>query len=357
MWLGAKNRGYTPSGGGGGGSSTLAVKVASMTPGTWASWSGGFLSDSIDNPQGDDGVCTNSSKLSWDPVRKKLYFYGKGHGTLYQSLTLIFDDATSVWTNSSNVPIAAGSGTPGHQFCGQTSDPSTGDLYFQWAGADNYTRPANTGSWSGISGTATGAHGQLAGTAFNPHFGTVGGYYVGSYYGIDVYNPASTSWTNLNAGFGAGGFVIGDNSGSGGNVGFYDEASQSIYFAGGSGAGASANLQVSKTGTITQKGSIPTNVSFAAAFNSSALVTDGYTSSYSPTSGTVRKPMIVQPGGQVWEYTSGTDSWDVIFAGTSPDTSNGNRAICIGVVPDYDCAVMLCQASNSDMNANVYRRS
>lgn len=328
-------------------SSSLLTLIQGMSSGTWATWSGGVLSASITNPSNDDPVTSNSLNCHWDPVNKRMQFYGKGHGSLYQSLMLDFSDSTNTWINTNPPPSASGLANGAfHQFNGETMDPVTGDLYFWKFGNVAYRRVAGQTSWSSLGNPSQGDHAQLAGAAFNRYSGASGALYVGSLYGIDKWDRTNQTWSQISNGSG---LTLGNHC-----CGFFDEASQAAYFCGGD---STANVKIATNGTCTQKNALPVVVDNQTSSNNVGCIVDGYVSAYAPTSGIVRKPMIIKPGGNMWEYNSASDSWSQIAGVTAPDSTVTNNALFCGYVSTYDCVVMFRQTdAGGGATASVYKR-
>jgi hypothetical protein len=325
---------------------SLSAFVAAMTSGTWAKWNAGFLSSSLTNPGGTDPVISNGMTLSWDPVNRKSIYYGHGHNGR-QSLTLALNDVTTTWTNTDPVPVAAGLSDM-HQFSGQTCDPARGKIFFHNPYDDQcFYRPSSTTTWSSTSADPAGSHAQINGAAFNPTVSTQGVAVFGSSYGINQYDPVSNAWTNRWAGFGAGGIVVGDFS-----CGFYDVAAAATYMCGGS--VSLNNVKVPATGSVVNVGNLPTHVGIPTSSNigSVAVIADGYTT----PGNTVRKPIIVKPGGSMWEYTSSSDTWTNLSK-TSPDSGQTNYGIFLGANLTYDCLLLYVQSDAAgSMDAWVYKR-
>jgi hypothetical protein len=329
---------------------SLSSLVASMSSGTWATWPQGSFAASLCNPlfaSGEDPVTSNSLNCHWDPVNKKIQFYGRGHGNAYQSLMLDFTDASSSWSNTGTPPFAAGiSNGQFHQFNGETMDPVTGDLYFWAFGNSVRRRIAGQNSWTNLGNPGQGDHAQVAGAAWNRFSGASGALYVGSLYGIDKWDRSTQTFSSISNGSG---LTLGNHC-----VGFFDEASQAAYFCGGDGT---ANVKVATNGTCTQKNSIPFQVDNQTSSNTVASIVDGYISSRSDTNGIVRKPMIIRPGGNMWEYNSASDTWTQLSGVTAPASTAGNNALFCGYISTYDCIVMFRQTDSSGgATASVYKR-
>lgn len=351
----ASATGALTTGGGGGGLTSLGTLANTATPGAYTQWTGGFLSGAIDNPAADDPVISNGSRCDWDPVRKKNQYYGHGHGNDYQSLTLEYLDASNGWINTASTPIGSGSGFPTHQFTGQAGNSVTGDLYFIYQDSELFKRVGGTSTWLDLGEAPQGAHGQGCGIAFLPGWSTHGGVVCASCYGIDVYDEATGTWTELSNGTG---LHLGDSGQLRQCIGFFDVAASAVFFISVAGANSQTIYKVSANGTITQKGNSPVvvNVNISPS-TPSGVVCDGYTSlcalSNRNTNGVVRKPRIMMPGGAQYEYTSGTDTWATVFAGTGPTAPASNFGIFGGICSTYDLAFFYGQSS-SDGSATGY---
>ena len=335
-------------------SSSLASLVATATAGQWSRWTGGDLSGSICNPAGQDPVVSNGYCATWDSINKLFTYYGHGH-TGYQSLTLTYTDSNNTWTNDAvNVPVPSGIAYPLHQFTGQTGIPTAGIVCFAAYGNQfNAVRYAGSASWSQAGSGSSGSHGQSPGAGINPNVGSKGTLYVGSFYGIDVLDINSLTF---NSSISTSGYNIGSGSSSGRNGAFFDAASNAVYMCGGD--TGNYNLKISSAGALTQKGNLPCRVTCPIQSETDAIALDSYTSSYPSTSGTARKPFIVQPGGNCWNYTSSTDTWTVVFSGSSPNSTQANNAIFAAYCPTYDCVCLWVQTDGSGgCSAYVYPRN
>jgi hypothetical protein len=349
----AWNIAYKPvvASGGGGGASAIQTKLDQISAGVWTRWDEGDIDASLSNPNGSgsDPVTSNASKFNWDSVNNKIVFYGHGH-TGDQSLTLTFDDATGVWSNTDPPAYASAPGDDAHQFGGQTGDLN-GNIYFhKWYDDPCKMRPNNTTNWTTLADSGEGFHAQLNGAAFNPTVSTQGVAVFGSSYGINQYNPATDSWSNRWAGFGAGGLRVSDFSN-----GFYDVASASTYFCGGNTQSGSL-VQVPAVGTVVQKNDMPINVYYFISLDNPVtygMMVDGYTV---PSNGTIRKPVLVGPAQDMWEYNSGSDTWTALGK-TVPISGITNNGSFVGCVPPKDCLILFLQNTTlGGCAAWIYKR-
>jgi hypothetical protein len=335
---------------------SLADLVASMSSGTWATWDGGFLPASVVNIYSDDPSTSNGTRTNWDPIRGKFLYMGQGHGNHYQTTMMeLTTGATPTWANNLAVPFAGSVANPGHQFSGQCANPANGDLYYSQYSGPHYFRAGGANSWSFVGNSSNGRHGQLDGSVFLPEYGSAGGVVVAGSYGISVLNAQSLVWTQHWAGFGAGGLVCGNTSNSVQGNAVYDVAAGAAFM-----IDDSAHVvKISSAGVCTQKNSAPVGATIQQSNNfggSSGEAVDGYTSTYAPTNGVVRKPILFVPGGNMWEYTSGTDTWSQLAA-TAPPTAVQNNAFFCGSCKTYDCVLAWIQTgTGGDATCHVYKR-
>lgn len=349
------------SGGGGGGLSSLATLINGMTSGTWSTWTGGVLSNTLTNPQADDPVTSNGSVCNWDAVNKLIMYYGHGHGNDYQSLQLDYQDANNQWINTSGVPIGSGISFPTHQFCGQTANSANGDLYWFYQNGHVFKRAGGASVWTDLGALPQGNHGQGCGAAFLPQYGTKGGAVFASCYGIDVWDEGTQSWTELSNGSG---LALGDSSQLRQCLGFYDVAAHAVFFVSVVGANDKTVYRVASSGAITKMGNAPISVNCNIASPGLGMVVDGYTSastlSTHNTTGTVRNPCIMRPasgGSGIWEYTSSSDTWAQTSTATTPDSTIADYGMFIGCCLTYDCLIYAAEtSSNGTCTLSVYRR-
>lgn len=336
-------------------SSSLATRVATMSVNTWQDWAGGFLPASICNPAGLDPVTSNGIKFAWDKINEEVCYYGHGHNGR-QSLMLNFSDSSNAWRNTDGVPIAAGLSDM-HQFSLQTHDPARGKIFFHEPYGNGssfrlYYRPAATKAWSLVSGDdPQGGHAQLPGMAFNPTVGTQGVVLSGSTYGITQWDVAANSWSTRWPGFGSGGIQVADFSN-----GFYDIASTSSYMCGGNNFGALALVQIPATGSVVNKNNLPAQVQIPTSSATGGIVVDADVSTRSDTNGLIRRPLLIVPGGGMWTYQSGGDSWTSLGITAPAAGSPSINTIFVGYVSKYDCYVMWRQTSaDGSCTASVFK--
>lgn len=332
--------------------SALANLLSGMATNAWADFAAGALDHTLTNPlfnAGEDPVVDNSSSCSWDSTRQRMVFTGGGHGNVYQEKVLTFVDAVNAWNNTDPPPIPGSQGVDSgvHQFASQTANLTTGDIFINVQTGPFY------GFYYRLGGTTTwindntgkgllGVHAQRDCSCFNPAAGTGGTVIHGSQYGITRfdYKAASNKWALLNTS----GLLI-DNA----PVGFYDPISQCTYVCGG---GSLFSVKVTKTGVCTQAHNLPDRASVPTPTDICAVIVDGYTT----PAGVVRKPLLVRPGGNMWEFDGVADSWAII--GTAPlNAFAGQNTHFIGAVPTYD-AVMWVQKTNAlgDCLVKICRR-
>jgi len=216
------------------GGSALAKLAASMSSGQWASFSMGGMGTALLDAGGGHSITEFSARGHWDPLHKKIQYWGQGH---YASEKLItWDDATNQWSSSSG----AGMGTIGHGYYHFALDPTTGDAYLRGYGSPTVKRKPYGGSWGTIASCPNTAN-QVAGALewFS------GGLTFCDTLSAETWNKTSNSWSV--------------RSGNLGGLGSYHNwaaaAGGSLYFGGGN--GSSTMYRLSASGVVTSAPSTP----------------------------------------------------------------------------------------------------
>lgn len=357
--IGGNGRAPAAGGGGGGGSSTLAVLAAATTAGTWARWTDGDVTATDVNPGGtSDPVVSNGYRAMWDTANKKFYYYGHGHaGRL--SRFLIFDDATSTWTsNNTDIPLAEGA-ADAHQWNGFTGN-SSGYLFFYSASGSSTWKQQSPGatSWTAATTVPNGGHGAIFGAAFNPNVGTSGALVIASSYGVYIYDKSAATWsTNWDwSGEGHGTDPSGDPPLTDQAVAFFDPRSNAVFAGGG---GTHSMIKIATSGAHSVVSDFPSTVApnFGSSSASAAQMADGYLSTLAATNGRTRRPILFEPGSNMWSYDGVGDSWTSIGT-TPPAWMNANNGGFYAVVPDYDGIVWWVQTGGDGyMSAYFFKHT
>ncbi len=358
---GARGTASEAGGGSGGVSPSLSILAADAgNINTWVRWPEGDISTSHTAPDGGDPIVSYSYNA--ETYGGEILYYGHGHAGRHSRM-LTFDEATDTWSSTktgSAVPVPDPDGADTHQFSGFTSRYDTGQLFWMNGnGGDGrlYSRPAASTAWQdeGDVSTATSSSMQSTpGTAYLPGYGTPGSVVMGNQYGIVRYNVGtdafSLPWEWSGEGHGtdpAGDPPLGDQT-----VAFYDPRANSdaggVFFVDADGD----TIYVYTDGTHGVKGNAPAGCcAVQDAGGDVGLVFSGYTSSFSSTSGRVRKPMFVYPGTTTQQkYNADTDTWESSLGISLPAAS----ATTFGLVaPQYD-GYVFWRDSNGTGNMQAY---
>lgn len=236
---------------------SLATTAAAMLPGTWVAFNPSYSTGTLDAliDVGGGKRCTEyADKMTWDSVRRQIYFTGGGHGQ--QEKTIVYNDDTTTWTDLGSPPwytVNPGGATHGYQhnaFAGSTQ------YYLQFAtNATLHTRNVVTGAWGllNTSGISLGSDGAIGSLEWFPTFGT------GSLIIIDgsadgVYRWNGTSWSSIAPLPAMGGYH---------NAGVYSPIKDLMYFGGGN--GSSQLYTMTKTGVITPRANCPVEFGIVAS--------------------------------------------------------------------------------------------
>jgi hypothetical protein len=306
------------------GTSSLAQLAASMGAGQWANFSMGGMSTALLDAGSGHSITEFSARGHWDPVHKKIQYWGQGHYAGEKLIT--WDDATNQW--STGAP--AGFGGIGHGYYHLAMDPATGDLYLYGYGSHNVKKKPYGGSWSSIASFTGWTNQGMGGLEWLPSLnGGTGGLVFGDTLSLQTWNPATNSWTTRSS------TLTG--------IGSYHEwivaAAGSVYFGGGN--GSSTVYKVSSTGSISAAPSTPVP----------AGVGNGIV---------MRHP----DGNQMLLFTQGSSGSVYRFNGSSwvshgSHQIGGTTNLWFGVpISDYGVILFVAQDSSTDSpSAKVYRPS
>lgn len=222
------------------GSSAIASLAASMSSGQWAGFSMGGMGVSLLDVGGGHSITEFSARGHWDPVHKKIQYWGQGH---YEAEKLVtWDDAANQWS----VGAGANLTQPEHAYYHLALDPASGDLYLRQYGSATIKKKPYGGSWTNIASCKNTGN-QVAGglewlAGLN---GGAGGLAFCDTLSVETWHPATNAWTMRNSSL----------SGLGSYHNWIVAAAGSIYFGGGN--GSSTMYRLAANGTVSSAPSTP----------------------------------------------------------------------------------------------------
>ncbi len=222
------------------GSGSLSELAASMSSGQWANFSMGGMGLALLAVGGGHSITEFSARGHWDPVRKKIQYWGQGH---YEGEKLIvWDDATNQWS----VGPGANLSQPEHAYYHLAMDPASGDLYLRQYGSSTIKRKTPSGSWTNIASSHNAGNQVAGGLEWFPALnGGAGGLVFCDAISVETWNPATNTWTVRSSNL----------SGLGNYHNWIVSAAGSVYFGGGN--GSSTMYRLSANGTITTAPNTP----------------------------------------------------------------------------------------------------
>jgi hypothetical protein len=222
-----------------GGGSVLAALAASMSSGQWSSFTMGGMGLSLLDAGGGRSITEYAARGHWDPVHKKIQFWGQGH---YANSKLItWDDATNQWSQGTD----PGWGGIGHAYYHLALDPRNGDLYLRQYYSERVKKKPYGGAWVDIA-SHHNSGGQVAGglewsSSLN---GGAGGLVFCDTISAESWNPTSNSWTLRSSSLALGPYSN-----------WIAAAAGQVYFGGGS--GSSTMYSMSAGGAVSAAPSTP----------------------------------------------------------------------------------------------------
>jgi hypothetical protein len=222
------------------GVSALAQLAASLSPGEWANFSMGGMGASLLDAGSGHSITEFSARGHWDPVHKKIQYWGQGHYAAEKLIT--WDDGANQWS----VGPSAGMGTIGHGYYHFALDPATGDVYLRAYGSATVKKRPYGGSWSTIA-TLPNIGNQVAGALewFPALNNGAGGLVFCDTLSAETWNKLSNAWT----------VRISSLLGLGGYHNWAAVAGDSLYFGGGD--GRTAMYRLSASGSVSSAPSTP----------------------------------------------------------------------------------------------------
>jgi hypothetical protein len=221
------------------GSSSLGTLAASMSTGQWNDFVMGGMNGSLLDAGGGRSITEYSARGHWDPVRRKVQYWGQGHYTAEKLIT--WDEASNQWS----VGPTANVSSIGHAYYHLALDPASGDLYLHGYNSTATKRKPYNGSWSAIAPGPNNASLVAGGLEWFPALnGGAGGLVYVDQASVQTWNPSTNAWT-----------VRGSLSGLGPYNIWIAAAAGAVYFGGGD--GSSATYRMSASGAVSSAPSTP----------------------------------------------------------------------------------------------------
>ena len=293
----------------------LAQLAALMQPGTWAGFTAGNFDLALVDAGGGHSILEFASRGHWDPVHKKIQFWGMGH--IAGQALITYDDATNTWTKDTT---QANPNTFGHGYQHLALNPANGDLYLRFYNSGTIKRKPYGQPWQDVAPFDNSVNNQVAGALeWVPQLNSgAGGLAFADTGGVRFSNAVVSSW----------GSQINGASGP------YHQNGVAIngafYFGGGNGSAAFWRLNAN--GTVTDITDPP--VKFGVTAMDLIPHPNGIDA------------LLVGPGtaGNAYRYNAVSDTWTLL----GPHQLNSGDWWVGITVPEYGVTVWLCQTTSVD---------
>jgi chitodextrinase len=292
--------------------STLAQLAASLAPGQWATLSSNNFNLALVDAGDARSILEFASRGHWDPVHKKIQFWGEGHFAGQALIT--YDDATNSWSKDTTVVNS----NIGHGYQHLALNPANGDLYLRLYSSGSIRKKPYGQPWQNAA-SFNNNNQQVAGALeWVPQLnGGAGGLAFADTGGVRISNAAVSSW----------GSQINGASGPYHNNGVATNGA--FYFGGGNGSSAFWRLDP-VTGTVTAAASAPAQY--------------GVTARHLVAHPNGIDALLVGPAGSgsVYRYNGASNTWTNLGA----HQLNADTWWAGITVPEYGVTVWLCQDSS-----------
>jgi len=312
--------------------SALAQLAALMQPGQWADFTTGNFNFALIDAGGGHSILEFAARGHWDPVHKKIQFWGMGHVTNQGLIT--YDDATNTWLRDPDTGgLIPNQNTFGHGYQHLALNPATGDLYQRTYDSGIISKKPYGQPWQTVAPFDNSVNNQVAGALeWVPQLnGGAGGLAFADTGGVRISNSTVSSWgSQINAASGAY-----QNEGVAINGAFYF----------GGGANSAAFWRLNANGTITDVADPPV-AELGITHNDLVPHPNGIDA------------LLVGPGaagGHVYRYNATADTWTDL--GPHQLTTGSELDWWVGItVPEYGVIVWLCETiSTSEPFIRVYK--
>ena len=292
--------------------SPLARLAASMQSGQWASFTANNFNFALIDAGGGHSILEFASRGHWDPVHKKIQFWGMGH--LSGQALITYDDATNAWSRDN---AQATSSNWGHGYQHLALNPANGDLYLRLYNSGTIRKKPYDQPWESVASFDNGVNNQVAGALeWVPQLnGGAGGLAFADTGGVRFSNAAVSIW----------GWQISATSGNYHQNGV--AINSAFYFGGGS---SSAFWRLDASGNVTRVADSP--------------VPFGVTAMHLIPHPNGVDALLVGPGagGSTYQYNAVANTWNLL----GPNQLNSGQWWVGITIPDYGITVWLCEKTS-----------
>ncbi|MEO8004034.1 MAG: hypothetical protein ABI771_03960 [Betaproteobacteria bacterium] len=292
----------------------LGRLAASMHSGQWASFTSNDFNHALVDAGGGHSILEFASRGHWDPLHKKIQFWGMGH--LSGQALITYDDATNTWTRD-NAP--ATSSNWGHGYQHMALDPATGDLYLRLYNSGIVRKKPYDQPWQNVAAFDNSVNNQVAGALeWVPQLnGGAGGLAFADAGGVRTSNAAVSNW----------GWQI---SGASGQYHQNGVAINGAFYFGG-GGGSTALWRLDPGGAVTRVADSP--VPFGVTAMDLVPHPNGVDA------------LLVGPGttGKTYLYNAVENSWILL----GPHQLNSGEWWVGITVPEYGITIWLCEKTSA----------
>src|SRR2546427_1444358 len=333
-------------------STALGSLVASMQPGTWASFTTNNINQTLSNTGGAAGsIFGYTEYIKWDRVGHRLYYMGSDHSTSSTQQNLArhvqYDEASNSWTilpQQSFGIFSPGNGAHGYDH--GAIDPV--NRYFYWRRYTDltvYRYNMDTGVWTAMpQNNVIQFNSCCVGIDYFPELHGVlwAGDENGDNGGVTRLNDATGQWDRIGQ---AAAYPMGDLH----NFAEYNPVFKVMVFGGGeSGASPRKIYKLNASGVVTPLTDPPVDV----GINSTSFTVDSVSSDY----------LVFTNASQFYVYNVSTDTWTLRVSGSSIPiwtTSYGNPIFGAvgGPIDTYGVNVFVTCDGPNNCRVNIYKHS
>jgi hypothetical protein len=301
-----------------GSGSALGALAASMASNSWADLATNNFNFALIDAGNAHSILEFATRGHWDPLHKKIQFWGMGHVSNQGLIT--YDDVSNTWSRDPGTGgLIPNANTFGHGYQHLALDPATGDLYQRTYDSGIISKKPYGAPWALVAPFDNSQTNQVSGALeWVPGENSgAGGLTFVDFGGVRISNPSVSAWGALKA-------ALSGNL-SNGSVAI----AGALYFGGGDASSAFWKLNPA-TNLITPAAAAP--IPFGATMADLIAHPNG-----------VDALMVGPAGGNVYVYHSASNSWSVI----GPHQLGANEW-WVGIsVPEYGVTVWLCEATST----------
>lgn len=289
---------------------SLGRLAASMQSGQWADFTAKNFNLALVDAGGGHSILEFASRGHWDPVHKKIQFWGKGH--LSGQALITYDDVTNTWGRDD---AQATPSNWGHGYQHMALNPANGDLYLRLFNSGTIRKKPYDQPWETVAPFDNSVNNQVAGALewVAQLNGGAGGLAFADTGGVRFSNPAVTSW----------GWQI---SGASGPYHQNGVAINGAFYFGG-GGGTTAFWRLDGAGTVSRAADAP--------------VPYGVTAMHLIPDPNGVDALLIGPGkaGNTYRFNAQANAWSLL----GPHHLNAGDWWVGITIPEYGVTVWLCQ--------------